>query len=95
MTLQLVYSRVGRVAMKTERLQVRIDPTELDLIKQAADHAHMSVSEFARLMLLIGSRGTLSVGAEEIEKTLGVTSFMLFGRTIPREDWEKMKEHTD
>lgn len=83
--------------MRDQRLQVRMSKQEIDLIAQAAELASMNISEFTRLMLLIGSRGTLELGPDKAQEIVRQSSFMLFGRMVPRSEIEglDMKEDTD
>lgn len=66
---------------KTVRLYLRLTPSELETIRQGADKAQMSMSEFTRFLLVNGARGILSEDEQYFSSLLNSTGQVLYART--------------
>lgn len=70
---------------RENRLQVRMSDAEIALLRDGAEAANMTMSDFARFLLLSGAQGILSQDEQHLSKLLNSTGTLLYSKSIGRQ----------
>lgn len=82
---------------RSEVLQYRVSPTELQILRDAATKAHMSVAEFARWAVMTYAAGVMTEDEDAMRELVNTTSQAILARSkvvfppmpsIPGVEWD-------